>query len=52
MSIKFSLETITPDLAQFRFLFVNMFMYGDSHSWVLIDAGLKGSSRDIIDAAE
>ena len=52
MSIKSSLETITPDLAQFRFLFVNMFMYGDSHSWVLIDAGLKGSSRDIIDAAE
>lgn len=52
MSFKSSLETVTPDLAQFRFLFTNMYMYGDSTSWVLIDAGLKGSASDIIDAAE
>lgn len=52
MSIKSSVEDVTPDLARLRFLFVNMYLYGTADKWVLIDAGLKGSAGDIVDAAE
>jgi glyoxylase-like metal-dependent hydrolase (beta-lactamase superfamily II) len=44
-------EQITPDLFRLRVLFVNMYFYGTPQSWVLIDAGLPGSSNKIMDAA-
>jgi glyoxylase-like metal-dependent hydrolase (beta-lactamase superfamily II) len=34
-----------------RFLFVNLFFFGSSDSWVLIDAGLQGSAGTIVDTA-
>lgn len=43
---------VTSDLTQLRFLFVNLFLLGHSDSWVLIDAGLRGSAMAIIKTVE
>lgn len=45
-------EEVTPDLARLRIMFVNVYLYGTSDTWVLIDAGLPGSANKIIQAAE
>lgn len=52
MSIKSTVDQVTPDLTRMRFLFTNLYFYGDRDSWVLIDAGLQGSAGDIVKAAE
>ncbi|HET6245193.1 MAG: MBL fold metallo-hydrolase [Bacteroidetes bacterium] len=45
---------VTPDLWGMRILFVNVYMVVDhvNESWVLIDAGLKGSENKIIQMAQ
>jgi glyoxylase-like metal-dependent hydrolase (beta-lactamase superfamily II) len=43
---------VVPDLTRLRFLFVNLFLYGSSANWVLLDAGLQGSAGTIVDTAE
>jgi glyoxylase-like metal-dependent hydrolase (beta-lactamase superfamily II) len=49
-------DTVAPDLAYLRTGFVNLFISGrpgsPSGSWVLIDAGLPGSTSRIVRAAE
>lgn len=49
-------RAVAPDLAYLRTLFVNLFFHGrhgaPSGSWVLIDAGLPGSAKWILAAAE
>jgi glyoxylase-like metal-dependent hydrolase (beta-lactamase superfamily II) len=49
-------RSVAPDVAYLRTVFVNLFFYGrqgaPSGSWVLIDAGLPGSSPWILGAAE
>ena len=49
-------RAVAADLAYLRTVFVNLFFYGrpgaPSGSWVLIDAGLPGSARWILAAAE
>ena len=52
MSLLKSIDHVTSDLTRLRFLFVNLFFYGTPDSWVLVDAGLKGSAKTIIQAAE
>jgi glyoxylase-like metal-dependent hydrolase (beta-lactamase superfamily II) len=52
MSITSTVDQVTPDLTRMRFLFTNLYLYGDQDSWVLIDAGLQGSAGDIVKAAE
>ena len=52
MSITSSVDQVTPDLTRLRFLFVNMYLWGTSSSWVLIDAGLQGCAGTIVDTAE
>jgi glyoxylase-like metal-dependent hydrolase (beta-lactamase superfamily II) len=49
-------DSVAPDLAYLRTGFVNLFIYGrpgsPSGAWVLIDAGLPGSTSRIARAAE
>lgn len=52
MAFKSSFEPVAQDLFRLRFLFVNLYLHGSSDSWVLIDAALQGSAKDIISAAE
>jgi glyoxylase-like metal-dependent hydrolase (beta-lactamase superfamily II) len=49
-----SLYQIAADVAGLRLGMVNVFFLGepDSPNWVLVDAGLRGSARRIMDAAE
>ncbi len=47
---------ITPDLAYIRTAIVNLFLYGPRNAgdreWVLIDTGMYGSGKSIVEAAE
>lgn len=52
MAISSSFEAVTTDLFRLRHLFVNMYLFETSGSWVLIDAGIKGSADEIVKAAE
>ena len=49
-------QAVTADLAYLRVMIVNVLFYGEpgagDRSWVLIDAGLKGSADAIARAAE
>lgn len=48
-----SISRIAPDLGWLPISFVNVYFVGRPGSaWVLVDAGLPGRSREIIDAAE
>jgi glyoxylase-like metal-dependent hydrolase (beta-lactamase superfamily II) len=52
MAVTTTVDQVVPDLTRLRFLFVNLFLYGSSANWVLIDAGLQGSAGTIVDTAE
>jgi glyoxylase-like metal-dependent hydrolase (beta-lactamase superfamily II) len=52
MAVISAADQVTPDLTWLRYLFVNLYFYGTSASWVLIDAGLQGSALTIVEAAE
>jgi glyoxylase-like metal-dependent hydrolase (beta-lactamase superfamily II) len=52
MAVISAADQVTPDLTWLRYLFVNLYLYGTSASWVLIDAGLQGSALTIMEAAE
>ena len=52
MSLTSTTDQVTPDLTRLRFLFVNLYLWGRGASWVLIDAGLRGSADAIRTAAE
>ncbi|MES2713444.1 MAG: MBL fold metallo-hydrolase [Pseudomonadota bacterium] len=52
MGVWMSVDSVTPDLTRVRNLFVNLYCLGTADSWVLVDAGLKGSASGIIRAAE
>ena len=52
MAVTTSVDQAVPDLTRLRFLFVNLYLYGSSASWVLIDAGLQGSAGTIVDTAK
>lgn len=52
MAITSTVDQVTPDLTRLRFLFVNLYYWGTPESWVLIDAGLRGSADEIIEATE
>lgn len=45
-------EHVAEDLRRLRILFVNLYLCGTADAWVLIDAGLPGSSDTIVQAAE
>ena len=51
MAVATTVDEVTSDLTRLRFLFVNLYMWGTSASWVLIDAGLQGSASTIADTA-
>lgn len=52
MSVKMTVDEVTPDLIRIRYLFTNLYMQGTPENWVLIDAGLSGCADEIIQAAE
>lgn len=52
MAITSTVDQVTPDLTRIRFLMVNLYLWGDARSWVLIDAGLKGAADTIVRTAE
>ena len=52
MTITTAVDDVTADLMRLQFLFVNLYLFGTSSSWVLIDAGLKGSASKIVETAE
>jgi len=52
MSVKTSINQVTSDLTQMRFLFTNMYFLQTPDGWVLIDAGLQGCADDVVKAAE
>jgi glyoxylase-like metal-dependent hydrolase (beta-lactamase superfamily II) len=51
MAVATTVDEVTSDLTRLRFLFVNLYFYGSPGSWVLIDAGLRGSAGTIVDTA-
>ncbi|MEK0083221.1 MBL fold metallo-hydrolase [Benzoatithermus flavus] len=54
MTITSAVDQVTPDLTRLRFLFVNLYLWGEpgSGNWVLIDAGLNGAAEAILATAE
>lgn len=52
MSIAVTVDDVANDVARIRFMFVNMYLCGTADAWVLVDAGLPGSTDDIVRAAE
>lgn len=51
MSLKSSVDEVTPDLVRMRYLFVNLYLWGGGDRWVVIDAGLDGCADDIVRSA-
>lgn len=52
MSVKMTVDEITKDLIQMRYLFVNLYMQGTPEHWVLVDAGVPGCADDIARVAQ
>ena len=52
MSLIQTVEQVAPDLTRVRYLIANCFLQGTPEQWVLIDAGLPGGRRTIVEAAE
>jgi glyoxylase-like metal-dependent hydrolase (beta-lactamase superfamily II) len=52
MPLTSTVDDVAPDLVRMRYLFVNVYFWGTSEAWVLIDAGLQGCADDIVTAAE
>ncbi|HEV2528183.1 MAG TPA: MBL fold metallo-hydrolase [Thermomicrobiales bacterium] len=52
MAITSSVEEVLPDLVRVRYLIANAYLQGTPDNWVLVDAGLPGSTGTIVDAAE
>jgi len=51
MAITKTIDQVTDGLTRFRNLFVNVYFLEVGDTWVLVDAGLKGSVDDIIEVA-
>ena len=51
MAVTITVDEAAPDLTRLRFLFVNVYLWGTPASWVLIDAGLRGSAGTILKTA-
>ena len=51
MTVVSSVDQVAPDLTRLRYLFANLYLWGTSDSWVLIDAGVEGCADDIVKAA-
>lgn len=47
-----NVEKVAADVYRLRILFVNVYLVGTPNRWVLIDAGVKGGSSQIRDAAK
>jgi glyoxylase-like metal-dependent hydrolase (beta-lactamase superfamily II) len=52
MALVTTVDDVAPDLIRIRYLFVNLYLWGTSEGWVLVDAGVKGCADDIVEAAE
>jgi hypothetical protein len=52
MAVISGVDQVTPDLTWLRYLFANLYLYGNPASWVLIDAGLQGAAGTIVETAE
>jgi glyoxylase-like metal-dependent hydrolase (beta-lactamase superfamily II) len=52
MAITSTVDQVTPDLTRLRFLFVNLYLYGTTDGWVLIDAGVPGCIGTLVETAE
>jgi len=51
MAITSSVDPVTDDVTRLRHLFVNLYLLGTPEAWVLVDAGLAGSTPAIRQAA-
>jgi glyoxylase-like metal-dependent hydrolase (beta-lactamase superfamily II) len=51
MAVTTTVDEVARELTRLRYLFVNLYFFGSSDSWVLIDAGLQGSAGTIEDIA-
>lgn len=54
MTITHAVDQVTPDLTRLRYLFVNLYLWGEPGAgpWVLIDGALKGAADIILATAE
>lgn len=52
MALKSSFEPVANGVDRLRYLFVNLYFVGTADNWVMVDAGLQGSAREIRDQAE
>ena len=52
MTVTRTVDQPVADLTRLRFLIANLYLWGTTDSWVLIDAGMQGGTDAIVETAE